>query len=59
MSIHPYGADTFLRFQLRNKFRIIKEDDRRVSNSCCEEFTCMKSTLILFSVRFYGKESKV
>lgn len=30
MGIHPYGNDTFLRFQLRNKFRIINEDDRRI-----------------------------
>lgn len=30
MGLHQYGADSFLRFQLRNKFRVIKEDDRRI-----------------------------
>ena len=30
MGINPYGGDPFLRFQLRSKFRMIKEDDRRI-----------------------------
>lgn len=30
MGLQPYGTDAFLRFQLRNKLRSIKEDDRRI-----------------------------
>lgn len=30
MSIPPYGADAFLRFQLRHKIRTLKEDDQRI-----------------------------
>lgn len=30
MGLQPYGADVFLRFQLRTKFRAIREDDRRI-----------------------------
>lgn len=30
MSIPPYGNDTFLRFQLRHKVRILQEDDQRI-----------------------------
>ena len=30
MSIPPYGSDSFLRFQLRHKIRILKEDDQRI-----------------------------
>ena len=30
MGLRPYGADAFLRFQLRAKLRSIKEDDRRI-----------------------------
>lgn len=30
MNLQPYGADAILRFQLRNKFKGIKEDDRRI-----------------------------
>ena len=30
MGLQPFGADTFLRFQLRTKLRSIKEDDRRI-----------------------------
>ena len=30
MGLTPYGTDAFLRFQLRNKLRSIKEDDRRI-----------------------------
>lgn len=30
MGVQPYGADAFLRFQLRTKLRLIKEDDRRI-----------------------------
>lgn len=30
MGIPPYGADPFLRFQLRHKIRILKEDDQRI-----------------------------
>jgi LETM1 and EF-hand domain-containing protein 1 len=30
MGLLPNGADAFLRFQLRTKFRSIKEDDRRI-----------------------------
>lgn len=30
MNLPPYGADMFLRFQLRTKLRAIKEDDRRI-----------------------------
>eukprot|EP01038_Epipyxis_sp_PR26KG_P006148 gene6148-8475_t len=30
MGLQPYGADAFLRFQLRNKLRGLKEDDRRI-----------------------------
>ena len=28
--LSAFGSDTFLRFQLRNKFRVIAEDDRRI-----------------------------
>jgi len=30
MNLRPYGADAFLRFQLRSKIRDILEDDRRI-----------------------------
>jgi hypothetical protein len=30
MGIHPYGSDSFLRFQLRHKIRVLKEDDQRI-----------------------------
>ena len=30
MSIPPYGSDSFLRFQLRHKIRVLKEDDQRI-----------------------------
>ena len=30
MGLQPYGADSFLRFQLRAKLRAIQEDDRRI-----------------------------
>mmetsp|Transcript_50953 Transcript_50953/g.104837 ORF Transcript_50953/g.104837 Transcript_50953/m.104837 type:complete len:933 (-) Transcript_50953:415-3213(-) len=30
MSIHPYGSDSFLRFQLRHIIRMLKEDDQRI-----------------------------
>ena len=30
MSIPPYGSDAFLRFQLRHKIRVLKEDDQRI-----------------------------
>lgn len=30
MQLPPYGADSFLRFQLRNKLRMIKDDDKRI-----------------------------
>mmetsp|Transcript_25950 Transcript_25950/g.29140 ORF Transcript_25950/g.29140 Transcript_25950/m.29140 type:complete len:914 (-) Transcript_25950:80-2821(-) len=30
MSISPYGADSFLRFQLRHRIRLLKEDDQRI-----------------------------
>jgi len=30
MNLSPYGADAFLRFQLRSKLRSLKEDDRRI-----------------------------
>ena len=30
MGLPPYGADAFLRFQLRTRLRMIKEDDRRI-----------------------------
>jgi LETM1 and EF-hand domain-containing protein 1, mitochondrial len=30
MGLQTYGSDDFLRFQLRNKLRAIKEDDRRI-----------------------------
>lgn len=30
MGISPYGSDSILRFQLRNKIRATKEDDRRI-----------------------------
>lgn len=30
MGINPYGSDDILRFQLRNKIRALKEDDRRI-----------------------------
>ncbi len=30
MGLQPFGADSFLRFQLRTKLRSIKEDDRRI-----------------------------
>ncbi|KAL3923319.1 MAG: hypothetical protein SGILL_001723 [Bacillariaceae sp.] len=30
MSIAPYGSDSFLRFQLRHRIRLLKEDDQRI-----------------------------
>ena len=30
MGLQPYGADSFLRFQLRAKLRALQEDDRRI-----------------------------
>jgi hypothetical protein len=30
MGIAPYGADSFLRFQLRHRIRVLKEDDQRI-----------------------------
>merc|ERR1712003_458403 len=30
MNIAPYGADSFLRFQLRHKIRSLVEDDQRI-----------------------------
>ena len=30
MGLAPFGADAFLRFQLRTKLRALKEDDRRI-----------------------------
>jgi LETM1-like protein len=30
MGIQPYGSDSFLRFQLRHKIRVLKEDDQRI-----------------------------
>lgn len=30
MSIPPYGSDAFLRFQLRHRIRILKDDDQRI-----------------------------
>lgn len=30
MSIPPYGSESFLRFQLRHKIRLLKEDDQRI-----------------------------
>jgi len=30
MGLQPYGADSFLRFQLRSKLRTLQEDDRRI-----------------------------
>lgn len=30
MGIPPYGSDNFLRFQLRHKIRVLKEDDQRI-----------------------------
>ena len=30
VGISPYGTDTFLRYQLRNKLREIKQDDRLI-----------------------------
>ncbi|KAJ1433178.1 LETM1-like protein-domain-containing protein [Ochromonadaceae sp. CCMP2298] len=30
MGLQPYGADSFLRFQLRNKLRVLQEDDKRI-----------------------------
>lgn len=30
MSIPPYGSDAFLRFQLRHRIRVLKEDDQRI-----------------------------
>jgi LETM1-like protein len=30
MSIAPYGSDSFLRFQLRHRIRVLKEDDQRI-----------------------------
>jgi LETM1 and EF-hand domain-containing protein 1, mitochondrial len=30
MGLRPYGADNFLRFQLRAKLRNLKDDDQRI-----------------------------
>ncbi len=30
MGLQAYGADSFMRFQLRNKLRTIQDDDRRI-----------------------------
>jgi LETM1 and EF-hand domain-containing protein 1 len=30
MNLSPFGADAFLRFQLRTKLTMLKDDDRRI-----------------------------
>jgi hypothetical protein len=40
MCLPTYGSDSFLRFQLRNKMKAIKEDDRRVMTVLMEVFNC-------------------
>jgi len=42
MSIAPYGAESFLRFQLRNRIRILKEDDQRILWEGIESLTKME-----------------
>ena len=39
MGLTPYGADAFLRFQLRTKLTAIKEDDRRILWEGVDELT--------------------
>jgi len=42
MGIKPFGADAFLRFQLRAKLRAIKEDDRRILWEGVESLTLLE-----------------
>lgn len=42
MSIPPYGSDAFLRFQLRHKIRVLKEDDQRILWEGIESLTKME-----------------
>ena len=42
MSIQPYGSDSFLRFQLRHKIRVLKEDDQRILWEGIETLTKME-----------------
>jgi LETM1-like protein len=42
MGIQPYGSDSFLRFQLRHKIRVLKEDDQRILWEGIEALTKME-----------------
>lgn len=42
MGLQPFGADAFLRFQLRTKLRAIKEDDRRILWEGIESLTMLE-----------------
>ena len=42
MNIPPYGADAFLRFQLRHRIRTLKEDDQRIIWEGIESLTKME-----------------
>lgn len=42
MNIAPYGSDSFLRFQLRHRIRILKEDDQRILWEGIESLTKME-----------------
>lgn len=42
MNIPPYGADSFLRFQLRHRIRSLKEDDQRILWEGIESLTKME-----------------
>jgi LETM1-like protein len=42
MGIQPYGSDSFLRFQLRHKIRVLKEDDQRILWEGIETLTKME-----------------
>jgi LETM1 and EF-hand domain-containing protein 1, mitochondrial len=42
MNIAPYGNDSFLRFQLRHRIRILKEDDQRILWEGIESLTKME-----------------
>ena len=42
MSIPPYGSDSFLRFQLRHRIRMLKEDDQRILWESIDSLTKME-----------------
>lgn len=61
MSLPPWGSDSFLRFQLRNKFRIIKDDDKRILWEGIESLTTseLRDACQVRGMRAHGLPSTV